>query len=205
MSALLRDVRLQLIHELGVKMDDALEAARVDSIRKEGAHAAYGNAARNVRMLFTQAEKEHSEGKLSANDYDVARVWIKRCVAVCDNLTSQAMPLMHSAKGAERQTATVVAMLKQMYDLEEVKKQRETVPLPTPPAAETVPVTQDAAPEAEKEEPKRPHARPRTIKEQRLAEAAARKAEEEAAAAAAAAEEAKKAAPKKRGRRARNA
>lgn len=210
MSALLRDVRLQLVHELGVKMDDALETAKADSIRREGAHAAYANAARNMRALFTQAEKEHAEGKLSDSEYELARSWIKRSVAACDSLTTQAFPLMHAAKGAERQAATTVAMLKQVYDLEEMKKQRESVPVPAAapaPATAAEPVSKTEATAAVAAEPaKRPHARPRTIKEERLAAAAARKAEEEAAAAAAAAAEAaKKTAPKKRGRRARNA
>lgn len=204
MSALLRDVRLQLIHELGVKMDDALETAKAETIRREGAHAAYANSARNVRALFAQAEKEHQAGKLTATQYATAVNWIKRSVAICDSLTAQAGPLMHSSKGAERQAATVVASLKQMYDLEEAKKRRESVPLPPPPppVAEAPAVQETAAPAAEPA--KRPHARPRTLKEERLAAAAARKAAEEAAAAAAA-EAAKKAEPKKRGRRARNA
>jgi len=145
MSTFARDARIQAFHEVGVKVDDALEAARLETARREGAHAAYANSARNVlSMLKAAAESGNAE---------VATEWVKKCAAACENLATQAQALVHAGRGAEKQAAALVAAVKQVYDLELVKKQRETEPVPPPP-------------------PEAPHIRTRTIKEERLAAAA---------------------------------
>jgi len=144
MSTFARDVRIQAFHEVGTKIDDALELARLETARREGAHAAYANAARNVLgLLKTAAESGNAE---------IATAWVKKCAAACESLATQAIPLVHAAKGAEKQAESLVAALKQIYDLELTKKNRETEPLPPP--AEDAP----ALP-----------VRPRTLKEERLA------------------------------------
>jgi hypothetical protein len=156
MSTFARDARIQAFHEIGVKIDDALETARLETARREGAHAAYANAARNVLALVKSAAESGSP--------DVATVWVKKCAAACESLATQAAALAHASKGAEKQAETLVAAVKQAYDLEVVMKKRETEPVPPPPPdAPVLPV------------------KPRTIKEERLVEAETlRKAAEEA-------------------------
>ena len=105
MSTLPRDVRIQALHEVGVKIDDTLESARLETARREGAHAAYVNAAK--------ALSAHPEA-----------------AAICSSLASQAHNLVFAAKGAEIQSKSLVALLKGLHDLEVARKQRETEPLP---------------------------------------------------------------------------
>ena len=144
MSTFARDARIQAFHEIGVKIDDALEAARLETARREGAHAAYANAARNVLSILKAAAE--------SGNAEVATTWVKKAAAVCENLATQASALAHASKGAEKQAETLVAAVKQAYDLEMVKKTRETEPVPPPPpGAPVLPV------------------KPRTIKEERLA------------------------------------
>ncbi len=145
MSTFARDARIQAFHEIGVKIDDALEVARLETARCEGAHAAYANAARNVMSLLRAAAEPGGTA-------EAATSWIKKAAAVCENLATQAAALAHASKGAEKQAETLVAAVKQAYDLEMVKKTRETEPVPPPPpGAPVLPV------------------KPRTIKEERLA------------------------------------
>ena len=156
MSTFARDARIQAFHEIGVKIDDALETARLETARREGAHAAYANAARNVMTLIRAAAE--------SGNAEVATEWVKKCSAACESLASQASGLVHAARGAEKQAETLVSAVKQAYDLEVVKKKRETEPVPPPPPDVSA-----------------LHVKPRTIKEERLvAEVEARRVAAEA-------------------------
>jgi hypothetical protein len=156
MSTLPRDVRIQALHEVGVKIDDTLESARLETARREGAHAAYVNAAK--------ALSAHPEA-----------------AAICSSLASQAHNLVFASKGAEIQSKSLVALLKGMHDLEVARKQRETEPLVVaePAAVDQGHPSEDQKPVAA---PSDDDAKPmkrlrRTIKEERLALAASKSAE----------------------------
>jgi hypothetical protein len=212
MSTLPRDVRISTIYEIGVKIDDYLDAAKSETLKREGAQAAYANCATNLTTLIALLDRESSKTPENEAHVPYAKSWIKKCILMCENLAKQARELTANAKGAEKQTSTFVALLKQMHDLEEIKKQRETVPL----AVEALPVAPaviSAAPavlDAPAVNPPRPAVRRRTIKEERLAQAAANAAAKppiKAPAAVVVKPETKpaikaepKAAPKKRGR-----
>ena len=155
MSTLPRDVRIEAIHEIGVKIDDALEAAKFEAARREGAHGAYVNAARNILAAF---------GDTSAD--------AKRCAAICSDLAAQAQNLLFASRGAERQAQGLVALLKQMHDLETAKKRRESEPLPMSPVVVATPAPAPA-PVVASALVAPPQQRRRTIKEERLAAVAA--------------------------------
>ena len=136
-----RDIRIEALHEIGVKIDDALEAAQAEVIRREGAHAAYVLAGRHIAALLKTAP-EHADA------------W-KRAALICEQLATQAHAAAHAAKGAVAQSQALIGVVKSMHDLEVVKKERESVPLPVEP-----------------EQPAPRRAPLRTIREQRLAAAA---------------------------------
>jgi hypothetical protein len=122
MSTLPSDVRLDTLHKIGVRLDDALEGTRLETSKREGAHAAYVNAARNVAALVRAAE---SDAALSPAQKEVVSHWIRRAVAVCNDLGSQANNLVHLSRGAETQTRNFVAMMKSLHDAEAAKKRTE--------------------------------------------------------------------------------
>lgn len=154
MSTLPRDVRIEAIHEIGVKIDDALEVARFEAARREGAHGAYVNAARNIVEAFGNSSED-----------------AKKCAAICSDLAAQTQNLLFASRGAERQAQGLVALIKQMHDLELAKKRRESepLPLPTPPVV----VAESPAPVVASALVAPPQQRRRTIKEERLAAVAA--------------------------------
>ena len=159
MSTLPRDVRIQALHEVGVKIDDTLESARLETARREGAHAAYVNAAKALSAYPEAA-------------------------SVCSNLAAQAHNLVFASKGAEIQSKSLVALLKGMHDLEVARKQRETEPLV---AAEPAASDEGASPDP-LDAPQAHGAKPvrnlrRSIREERLALEASKSAEAAAASA----------------------
>lgn len=131
--------RVQVIHEIGVKIDDALEKAQLDTARREGAHEAYKSAAKSLAILLEQVDKEHA-----GRDAVVAKAWINRVVNIFKTVADQTGEQMQVARGAEKQTRAMVEMLKQMYDAE-----AKTVPVAvTPPQPAPAPKLIPASPPA---------------------------------------------------------
>ena len=141
MSTLPRDIRIQTLHDIGVKIDDSLESARNEKFRREGARTAHYEIIKQLSSLISKENKE-SDNKV-----------VEYCVKVVDKLASQATAMFHASLGAENQAKAHVELIKKVYDLELVLKNREEVPLPV-----------EVSPEiASRPVPSR------TLKEQRLA------------------------------------
>ncbi len=154
MSTLSHDIRIQAFHEIGVRIDDALEETHQETVRREGAHGALLVAIQGISEVQKSLRSETFQDTQQAA---VAASWVLRCARVCEALVSQASGRAKAAQGAEDFAKRMVAMVKQMHDLGVAQKQRETEPLaPTPVDGILV----------------RPIRR-RTIREERLAEAAA--------------------------------
>jgi hypothetical protein len=184
--------RAQAVHDVGVKVDDVLERAQLDTARREGAHEAYMSAAANFTVLMGQIDREHT-----GRDAEIAALWMNRIVSVCQNMASYANLQVHTARGAENQARLIVEMVKKMYDQElekretqiinsEINKVAPTSTVPVAQVAQVAPSTAavaaehtpppsppvEIAPEAEVPQASLPSAsaaqfRARTIKEQR--------------------------------------
>lgn len=141
MSNLPRDARIQTLHDIGMKIDDGLEQAKIQTARREAARTAHTDA---VNHLVS-----------SSTDQSLDKNTILHCVKMLQQLITTSSALYFTALGAEKQCEAHVAIIKKMYDLEVALKTREEIP----PSPEELAVPR-AAP-------------PRTLKEMRLAEAAA--------------------------------
>ena len=148
MSNLPRDARIQALHEVGVKIDDELEPAKLLTSRWEGARTALMGAANDII-------KTSADSKLDANT-------VMHCAKIVQGLITQASANYFTSLGAQKQIESHVSLVKKIYDLEVALKRREE----EPPAPEEMTVERKAP--------------VRTIKEQRLAAAAAEKQKQEA-------------------------
>ena len=143
------DIRIDVLHEMGVRLDDALEVASAEVAKREGAVSAVPAAVKSVRSLLTAAEAAQDMPLETKNS---VIKWLLAAVRELENVNQQAVSLLMAARGAEAQAKAAVASAKALYDLEVVKKKRIMEP-PAPPApGET------------------PHPAPRTLKETRLRE-----------------------------------
>jgi len=152
------DSKIEAIHEIGVRLDDALEATKVEMTRHEGAQGAYLHSAKSVQALQAHLAKDAEEGRVDSTAAKIAAEWVARAVQVCENLSKQAGNAVLMSKGAELQTTRLVSLVKNLHELEVARRDREAAP------AEAT-----AAPED------RPHPRPRSIKEERIAEVRTKK------------------------------
>lgn len=151
------DIKIEAVHEIGVRLDDALESAKVEVTRNEGAQGAYLHAAKSVQALQAHLARDVEEGRADPVAAKLAADWIMRATQVCENLSKQAGNAVLMSRGAELQTARLVSLVKNLHELEVARRDRETAP------------AEAAAPE------ERPHPRPRSIKEERIAEVRTKK------------------------------
>lgn len=126
MSNLPRDARIQALHEVGVKIDDELEPAKLLTSRWEGARTALMGAASDII-------KASADSKLDANT-------VMHCAKIVQGLITQASANYFTSLGAQKQIESHVSLVKKIYDLEVALKRREE----EPPAPEEMAVERKA-------------------------------------------------------------
>ena len=114
MSALPSNPRVQAIHDVGVKIDDALERAQLDTARREGAHEAYTNIVSSFSTLMSDIDVESAHG----SDSEIAKLWMNKLLVICKNMADYSGTQLHAARGAEAQTRMIIETVKRMYDNE---------------------------------------------------------------------------------------
>jgi len=178
MSTLPSNPRIQAIHDVGVKIDDALERAQLDTARREGAHDAYTNIVSTFSSLLDDFSADGSLQEAAS------KALLSKILTVCKRMEEGSSAQLHAARGAEAQTKAIIETVKRMYDVEiaasarahahaEIKKQVEPQPqvavqadLPSINGDEQHQISQDPAVMPESAPPKRPIPAV-TLKEQR--------------------------------------
>ena len=112
MSTLPSNPRIQAIHDVGVKIDDALERAQLDTARREGAHEAYSNIVSTFSSLLDDIS---SDGSLQEA---ASKALLNKILTVCKRMEESSSAQLYAARGAEVQTKAIIETVKSMYDVE---------------------------------------------------------------------------------------
>jgi len=166
MSVLKSELKQLVTHEIGVRVEDAHEAAKRELAVLEGRQAAFADGAKAMEALVGFMNKEVEEGKLELPLADAARRWVTRGGHALLNLSKQAEIHRSEQTGKVRGLEQTVALLKNMLDAEKAK-------------SDALKQTSVGSLEVSEEDKSRPVSRPvgehpkPTIKAQRLAEEAA--------------------------------
>jgi hypothetical protein len=159
MSTISRDIRIAAIYDVGVKLDDALESAKLENARRNGAHAAYLNSAKNILAMLKDVK-----------DPTVHDTLVKAATA-CNNLATQAAALVQAGIGAQKQAELTVSLVKQLHESEVTKRQNELDAALVKPAITQLPSSMEENPfppsVLKPVESVKPRVAPRSIKEQR--------------------------------------
>lgn len=158
MSILKSEIRHQTVTDIGVKIEDTLEAARKDVATCEGKMLAFLEGAKAVEGVITLLQRDIDSGSVELEVGNKIRDYLTRGVQTLQQLGIQATTIRHSASGKVQGLEQTVRLLKQLSDVEQAKidKLRELEAAPPPEAtSEPAPVHQFVS-----------------IKEQRLMEAA---------------------------------
>ena len=126
MSNIPRAAKIQALHEVGSKIDDGLEQAKIQTARRDGTRTGHTEA---INQLVSNCK-----------DPALDRNTVQHCIKLIQQLHTQSNALYYMTLGAEKQCAAHVAEIKKMYDLEVALKLREdTLPTPEEMASRPVP------------------------------------------------------------------
>jgi hypothetical protein len=159
MSAEKSELRAAGMHEVGVRLDDLLEAARKEVLRCEGAALGLFQCAKAVNDLNAHVDLDVSEGKYDLETAGHVKRYLSRASQVVQNLGVASNNSKMASAGQVQMAETMVTVTKKMFDAEVTK--REQI------------VEAERSPEAEDPRRRPTGVRPTpSIKEQRLAEEA---------------------------------
>jgi len=165
MSSILKTELKQLVtFEVGARVEDSFEEAKRGLAIFEGRQTAMLDAAKAVEQLLAFVDTDVTEEKIDLEAAAVAKRYIMRAVNALQNLSAQAQNLRMAQTGKVSGLEQTVALLKNMVDAEQAKLVQLRAA-----AAEQPGIVAAAA----SSEPREVGTRPLSIKEQRLAEAAA--------------------------------
>lgn len=115
------EIRLAAVCELGVRLDDILEATRKEASHQVGAVAAYKVATQTLTALVSQVDTDIQGGLLTLDEGAKAKSYLVKAIAVVDSLgqqsTTQSILFAGKAQGLE---AAVMAA-KQASDMEKAR------------------------------------------------------------------------------------
>jgi len=162
MSILKSELKQLVTHEIGVRVDDALEAAKRDLSVIEGRQAAFADGAKAVEDLLTAVTKDVDDGKFELETAEHVKRYVMRSAEALKNLSHQAMNLRIAQTGKVQGFDHTVKLLANMIEDEKKKLAQQVAAAAA--AGESLPKEEFA------ERPAAP--RLMSIKEQRLAEEA---------------------------------
>jgi hypothetical protein len=173
MSLLKSELKQLFTHEVGVRIDDALEAAKRDLNVLDGRQQAFLDGAKAVEALQTYVNKDVDEDKFDLKTAEHVKRYVTRAVTALQNLSQQAVGAKLTAQGKVLGFEHTITLLKGIMDAERAKAEAIRAAAATGAAV----VEDDSAAATSAGGEGRPvGVRPLSIKEQRLAEEAAEEA-----------------------------
>lgn len=122
MSAEKSELRSCAIHEVGCKLDDVLEAAKLDVARFDGAGEALTLAAGRLSVVYQEIDQETvPDGSLSLEEASMAKRYVTRCVDFLTKASEDAARGKFRAEGKVLGLEQSVVVAKSLYELEKSK------------------------------------------------------------------------------------
>lgn len=123
------ELRSAAMHEVGVRLDDALEAAKAEMLRAEGAVQAGQKAMERAVQLLLAVDKENAEGGISDEQRDVVKKYLAKCHAAMKALYDESNSRVLLARGMVLGMDRAVKTAKQLHDQELSKGTGDVVPV----------------------------------------------------------------------------
>lgn len=122
------EIKILTAQEIGVRLDDLVEAATKEEATLSGAKQALTTAAMKVEELQKHVEKDLDEGKIDLEQQKLIKPWIDRAAGVIRNLATQAEVNQLQARGKIMAFKQSVAEVKRVQDVEKAKVEAAKAP-----------------------------------------------------------------------------
>lgn len=123
MSVLKSEMKQAITHDIGVRVEDAMEVAKRELAVLEGRQAAFADGAKAVEALLGHVDKDVEAGTYDLLVADHVKRYIQRGAQALINLAQQAANYRIAQTGVVRGFDTTVKLLKGIIEEEERKKQ----------------------------------------------------------------------------------
>lgn len=137
-------LRAAAIHDLGVRLEDKLEAGTAAVATAKGAVGAFAEGARALGALSAKLDEDIEKGDLDLEQAKVVKTWLGRAQAVIENMGRQSENRVLLAEGQLRGWREAIDIVRKTYDLE--RAQVPVAPIPQPVDAPEEMVAQDEVP-----------------------------------------------------------
>lgn len=124
MTAEKAEIRATALHEVGVALDDRLEATKREQQQLAGQKAAFGLGAKLVQQLMPAVDAEVADGKLDLVQAELAKRWIARAGGVLQNLALRADSALLTGQGRVEALTAAVEDLRRRHEAEAGKAAR---------------------------------------------------------------------------------
>jgi hypothetical protein len=118
MKKIKHEVKVLTYHEMGVKLDDQLEAAKLEYSSLDGSKKAFAFGKSKVEELTAHIDKDTRDGTLDVEQSTLAKRWVLRAVAVLQNLGVQSEVQSYQAQGKIIALEKSVGIVKTLHDNE---------------------------------------------------------------------------------------
>jgi hypothetical protein len=112
------EIRAGAIHDLGSKLDDVLERARVALAQADGKNAAAQLIQQRLVTLTTNVDKDVDEGRYDLTTATLIKQYMSRAQTVAELTAAEAAAERHRATGAVAAMTTAVEITKKAFDTE---------------------------------------------------------------------------------------
>jgi hypothetical protein len=120
-NKLKHEVKALTYHEIGMRLDDQLDAAKSEQSGFEGAKQAFQLASKRVEDLTAHIDKEVKDGVMDIEQSTLAKRWILRAINVVSNLAMQSEVQFYQAQGKVVALTQAVKHTKNLYDQEKAR------------------------------------------------------------------------------------
>jgi hypothetical protein len=156
MSVLKSEMKQMVTHEVGIRVEDALEASKKELSLLEGRQGAFADGAKALEALLGSVDKDIEETKYDAAVGEHVKRYIVRCVHALNNLSANAANLRIAQTGKIQAYTQTISLLQNMIEAEKAKAAAVVAAASLPPS--------------ENPRERELGTRPENIKELRLAE-----------------------------------
>jgi hypothetical protein len=118
MSKLKHEIKAAALHEMGMKLEDVLEAAKMELAKFRGVQEANKELMQKVEDLCAHVDNDLKSGVFDITTAGHVKKYILRAVEVVRNLGIQAEVNAYTSQGRIQGTQKTIALTKAMFDTE---------------------------------------------------------------------------------------
>lgn len=115
------DIKISVAHEIGCRLDDALESINKDLYRLEGASSVYRHVIQVLHELNVIVDSDHVEEKIDIDSFNAVKKYFEKAIVVIKQQSMQAENNKHIQLGKIQSMQSAIHITKCLKDEEETK------------------------------------------------------------------------------------